>query len=179
MQSKINDFRKTRSSIGCKRCVTIDTYIYVFRKSNGRGGNVNKTVIDKQMQILNDAFAKTPFKFELIEANFEVDDFYFSNFLTESEIASNENPRALTKKWPRRGNYSALNMYFGGCDSTYSFATSPGAGGLATSPCDGVYNVITTVPQVYALKNLGYTVVHEVSHRDKLPTVCLSTSSVK
>jgi hypothetical protein len=69
VQRKINDFRKTRSSIGCIRCITIDTYAYVFHTSNGDGSEFDAIRIDEQMQILNHAFAKTPFNFRLIEAN--------------------------------------------------------------------------------------------------------------
>jgi hypothetical protein len=76
MQSKINDFRKTRSSMGCKGCITIDTYVYVFRTSDGYGSEVDQTLIDEQMLALNTGFAQTPFKFQLIEASYEEDDFY-------------------------------------------------------------------------------------------------------
>jgi hypothetical protein len=39
------------------------------------------TLIDEQMQILNTGFAQTPFKFRLIEANYEEDDFYLLELL--------------------------------------------------------------------------------------------------
>ena len=48
VQNKINDFRKTRSSIGCKGCITIDTCIYVFHESTGERGQVDETVIDER-----------------------------------------------------------------------------------------------------------------------------------
>jgi hypothetical protein len=128
LEGKIKSVKRTRSGMACKKCITVDTYIYVFRKSDGEGSEIDDAVIADQMQILNDAFANSPFQFRVLETSYEVDDFFFSNFNTASELAAEANlgheplPRALLKKWPRRGDYTTLNIYYGGYDSDYSFA---------------------------------------------------------
>ena len=162
MESKINDVKRTRSGIYCQGCITIDTYVYVFRNSQGDGSKVDKSVIVEQMHVLNNAFAESPFQFRLVEANFEVDDFYYSTFLTQAE-GDTDSPLELVKKWPRRGGYSALNLYFGGVDFPYSFAAFPEAGGLSKTPWDGVYIWLPSVPQAYSTDFRGGTAIHEVS----------------
>jgi hypothetical protein len=162
MEVKINRMKKTRSGMACKRCITIDTYIYVFRKSNGEGSILNDAVITEQMQILNDAFANSPFQFRVLETSYVVDDFFFSNFNTASELAAEANlnhepyPRALLKKWPRRGDYTTLNIYYGGYDSDYSFAYPPEQ---QIKPWDGVYVMNNDLPKVYDENSLGKTTI--------------------
>jgi hypothetical protein len=51
--------------------------------------------------------------------------FIFWSFYTETEIAENLSPLGLVEKRPRRGDYTALNMYFGGYNTGSSFATYP------------------------------------------------------
>lgn len=162
LQVKINDIKRTRSGIACIGCITIDTYIYVFRKSNGEGSQVDQTVIDEQMVALNAGFATSPFKFQLVEANYEVDDFFYTNFKTASELSSDDYPRTLLKKWPQRGDYSALNIYYGGITHDNSFAYSPAGSGRAKNPWDGVFVQIWTVPRAYSERVLGDTTIHEV-----------------
>lgn len=161
MESKINDVKRTRG-IYCKGCITIDTYVYVFRNSTGGGSRVDESVIAEQMQVLNNAFVDSAFQFRLVEANYEVDDFYYSTFLTKAEMEA-DSPLELMKKWPRRGGYSALNMYFGGVNFPYSFAVFPETGGLSKKPWDGVYIWLPSVPRVYSKDYLGGTAIHEVS----------------
>jgi hypothetical protein len=167
MEGKINGAKRTRG-IACKKCITIDTYIYVFRKSDGEGSIIDDTVIADQMQILNDAFANSPFQFRVLETNYEVDDFFFSNFNTASELAAEANlnhepyPRALVKKWPRRGDYTTLNIYYGGFDSEYSFAFPPEQ---ASKPWDAVFVMNNDLPLIYDENSLGKTTIHEVRNQ--------------
>jgi hypothetical protein len=162
IETKINDARKARSGIACNGCITIDTYIYVFRKSSGEGSQVNDAVIDEQMKVLNVGFAKSPFKFRLVEANYEEDDFFYSYFKTTSEKASGDYTRVLLQKWPQRGDYSALNIYYGGMADGYSFSYSPADSGRTRNPWDGVFVQIGTVPGVYSERLIGVATVHEV-----------------
>ena len=176
LERKIANIKRTRSGIACKGCITIDTYIYVFRKSNGEGSQVDETVINQQMKVLNAGYAKSPFKFRLVEANYEVDDFFYTNFKTTSEKASHDYPITLLQKWPQRGDYSALNIYYGGITHGYSFSYFPGEGGRARNYFDGVFITIAAVPQVYNTKSLGDTTVHEVRNIKK-PSVALGAQT--
>jgi hypothetical protein len=165
MQNAIREFKKTRSSsLACKGCITIDTYIYVFRTENGEGSDVDEAAIDKMMSILNDAFAKSPFKFQLLEVNFEVDDFYFLNFYTSLDITLDKRyPAELMGKWPRRGDYSTLNMYVGGSDHNTSFAYFPMVWyANYVLPWDAVF--LNYRAFLYSETSLGKTAAHEVGH---------------
>lgn len=116
VQKEIETVKRQRHSIGCKQCITIDTYVYAFRKSNGEADFLNAANMDIQMQLINDAFADSPFQFKLIEANFPVDDYYYGQYYSPAELAMGDSkePRAVITKYPRRGDYKTLNMYFAG-----------------------------------------------------------------
>ena len=158
--------------MACKRCITIDTYIYVFRKANGEGSIMNNAVISGQIQILNDAFANSPFQFRVLETSYVVDDFFFSYFNAAAELAAEANlnhepyPRALLKKWPRRGDYKTLNIYYGGYDSDYSFAYPPEP---QIKPWDAVYVMNNDLPLIYDKNALGKTTIHEVRNEKQYP----------
>jgi hypothetical protein len=60
-------------------------------------------------------------------------------------LESNDFPRWLVEKWPRRGDYTSLNMYFGGYDNPFSFALFPYNVGEAQNgffPWDAVFILI-------------------------------------
>lgn len=45
--------------------ITIDTYFHVI--SSGSNGNVDQSMVDAQMQVLNDAFLPAGFQFRLVD----------------------------------------------------------------------------------------------------------------
>ena len=116
VQKEIETVKRQRHSIVCKQCITIDTYVYAFRTSNGEADFLNAANMDIQMQLINEAYADSPFQFKLIEANFPVDDYYFGQYYSPTELAMGDSkePLAITAKYPRRGDYKTLNMYFAG-----------------------------------------------------------------
>lgn len=122
VQKEIETVKRKRHAIICKQCITIDTYVYAFRKADGEGDFLNAANMDIQMQIINAAFADTPFQFKLIQADFVVDDYYYEQYYSPAELAlgDDKEPLALTTKYPRRGDYKTLNMYFGGDDNADS-----------------------------------------------------------
>jgi hypothetical protein len=163
MHQRINEVSQKRSNMRCVGCITIDTYIYVFHHSNGDGNQVNESVIGKQIKVLNEAFGRTPFQFRIMEVKFEVDDLFYSQFLVNEKGEHSETPETLIQRFPRRGDYSTLNLYFGGIDMPFSFSFLPSPGGLNSVPWDGAYIFLGSVPKVYSMHQTGATTVHEVS----------------
>jgi hypothetical protein len=162
-QEKATQQRSKSSLVRCIRCITIDTYVYVFHRSNGEGTQVNQNVINEQMEVLNRAYAQSPFRFRLVASNFVIDDLFHSRFLVNEKGEDSLFPEALNRKYPRFGGYSTLNMYFGGVDAPASFGYLPSLGGLTSVPWDGVYVFLESVPRVYSFNQTGTTAVHEVS----------------
>jgi hypothetical protein len=156
--------RSDSSRVRCIRCITIDTYVYVFHRSNGEGSEVNKKVIDEQMQVLNSGFAKSPFRFRLMAANFVIDDLFYSRFLVNEKGEDASNPEVMTRKYPRFGDYSSLNIYFGAVDGSTSFTILPSVDGLKSVPWDGVFIYLRSVPRIYSPDITGATLTHEVSN---------------
>lgn len=162
-QKQIETLKRQRTSLGCKQCIKIDTYVTVFQSTAANSIEVNQAKINEQMEIINKAFENTAFSFELKAADFIVDNAFYNNwFSTPAEIAS-EDPVSLIAKYPRRGDYSTLNMYYGGKDTPFSFALFPAQGGVAKNPLDGVYNGIDVLPDDDDDEEYGLTAVHEVS----------------
>jgi hypothetical protein len=88
---------------------------------------------------------------------------FYSNFLIDEKGEDSISPEELIRKFPRRGDYSTLNLYFGGVDMPFSFSYLPSPGGLSSVPWDGAYIFLKSVPNVYGLTQTGATTVHEVS----------------
>jgi hypothetical protein len=154
---------RKRSGFTCTACINIETYIYVFHRSDGEGSQVNELVIEEQIDFLNNAFFKTPFQFKVVNLTFVVDDIFHDNLLADYQGGIAKNPEILVKRWPRKGDYSTLNIYFGGVNMPFSFSFLPSPGGLAKVPWDGAYVFLESVPKVYSTNQTGATTVHEVS----------------
>jgi len=154
-----------------KNTVTINTYFHVFSKSDG-SGDIDDSVIEKQMQILNDAFsgvesnytecsgftyesmAKSPFHFDLMETIRTVDDDAF-----ELDSFASEQTRASLRK----GSCSDLNIYSGGT-SLLGFATLPISCSGSTEGDSVVINYKSVPEGGEANFDQGDTLVHEVGH---------------
>jgi hypothetical protein len=136
--------------------VTINTYAHVIY--SGTSGNISDTMIANQMNVLNAAYAGTPFKFVLVST----DRTNNSSWYTAGPGTSAE---AAMKNALRKGTADDLNMYF----------SNPGGGllGWATFPSsyasrpkdDGVVILNQSLPGGSASPyNLGDTGTHEVGH---------------
>ena len=139
--------------------VTINVYAHVVNKGTGiSNGDLPSTMIADQIAVLNAAYSKTPFKFNLVATTRTTNStWYTAGPGTAAEVAM--------KTALRQGTADDLNMYF----------TSPGGGylGWATFPSsyaskpklDGVVILYSSVPGGAAAPyNQGDTLTHEVGH---------------
>ncbi|WP_309895231.1 zinc metalloprotease [Archangium sp.] len=139
--------------------VNIPVYVHVINKGTGiANGDIPQTQIDAQINVLNAAYANTPFRFTVVAVDRTTNaTWYTAGNGTAAETAM--------KTALRQGTADDLNIYF----------SSPGGGllGWATFPSsyasnpknDGVVILNTSVPGGTAAPyNEGDTGTHEVGH---------------
>lgn len=156
--------RSNSHSYPCQQCIDIETHVVVFHCTDGTSTWVDQAKVNEQMDVLNQGFANTPFKFTLSSTRFVASDVYCRVFSREDEDnpANNVDHSTAIGKEYRQGDYSTLNMYFGGTDSG-SFAFFPETGGVEANPYDGAFVAIDTLPGGdSSCCNLGKTATHEV-----------------
>jgi hypothetical protein len=151
---------------GSKFRANVPTYVHVVHHENGTG-NVSDAAIDKQMQVLNDAFAgreggfATGFRFDLVgvtrTANTE---WYLAGPTTSGE-------RAM-KKALHQGGDNALNVYFTTAGPYLGWAYFPNILENANSYLDGVVvdweSMYKTSTRYAGQYDLGKTLPHEAGH---------------
>jgi len=137
----------------------INTYFHVVNQGTGTSnGDLTSTMINDQMQVLNDAFASTGWSFNLVAVTRTTNATWYNG--CDQSSAENQMKGAL-----RQGGAADLNVY----------SCSPGGGllGWATFPSsfnsnpdyDGVVILDQSVPGGNADPyNLGDTLTHEVGH---------------
>ncbi|KAM4065709.1 pregnancy-associated plasma protein-A domain-containing protein [Hirsutella rhossiliensis] len=141
--------------------INVDTYIHVFADNKTyEGGWLNDTIIQRQMEVLNDGFAQSNIHFILKG--------------TERNITSPPNfggpPDPLTAFYGkiRKGDYRSLNLYYmprmygGEC----SFPGMPGAIDQFSTEfiLDGCRMGSDTTPGGKEPFSSGKTTIHEVGH---------------
>ncbi|QSQ11717.1 zinc metalloprotease [Myxococcus landrumensis] len=139
--------------------VTIPVYFHVINKGTGvANGDLTTAMITNQMNVLNAAYANTPFKFTLTATTRTTNSAWFTGI-------GNATTERAVKTALRKGGKNALNLY--------SAAPSGGLLGWATFPSsytsdpimDGVVILHSSVPGgSSAPYNLGDTGTHEVGH---------------
>jgi PBP1b-binding outer membrane lipoprotein LpoB len=139
--------------------VTIPVYFHVINQGTGvSNGDLTSTMINDQMQVLNDAFASTPFKYNLVAVTRTTNSTWYNS--CDSSTVEKQMKSAL-----RRGGPETLNIY----------SCKPGGGllGWATFPSsynsnpsnDGIVILHSSVPGGTAAPyNEGDTATHEVGH---------------
>lgn len=137
--------------------VTVDVYFHVITDSKGTGA-LTSTQINNQMQVLNAAYANTPFKFNLITTDTTANDSWYT--AGYGSTAETQMKTAL-----RKGDGTDLNFYtnnMGG--GLLGWATFPSD--YASKPLmDGVVVLVHSLPGGSAAPyNLGDTATHEVGH---------------
>jgi hypothetical protein len=139
--------------------VNIPVYVHVINKGTGiSNGDIPDTMIAAQIDVLNAAYANTPFRFTVVSTDRTTNSTWYT--AGHGTTAESQMKNAL-----RQGTADDLNMYF----------SSPGGGllGWATFPSsyasnpknDGVVILNTSLPGGTAAPyNLGDTGTHEVGH---------------
>ncbi|HYF27826.1 MAG TPA: zinc metalloprotease [Baekduia sp.] len=134
---------------------TLDVYFHVINRGSGlANGDVPDTMVADQIRVLNDAFARTPFRFRLAAIS----------RTTNTTWYSGGDERGM-KRALRQGTAEDLNIY----------SLNPGGGllGWATFPSryadspilDGVAVLFSSLPGgSLAPYDLGHTATHEVGH---------------
>jgi hypothetical protein len=139
--------------------VTIPVWFHVINKGTGiSNGDIPQSQIDDQMDVLNAAYANTPFKFTLAGVDRTTNATWYA-------MAPGSSAERAAKTALRKGGADALNFY----------SAKPGGGllGWATFPSDytsqpkndGVVVLFSSVPGgSSAPYNEGDTGTHEVGH---------------
>ncbi|WP_323382835.1 zinc metalloprotease [Myxococcus dinghuensis] len=139
--------------------VTVPTYFHVINKGTGiANGDIPDSQITAQMNVLNAAYANTPFKFVLQGTDRTTN----SKWYALSDGSANE--KAM-KKALRKGGKESLNIYSANLSGgLLGWATFPSS--YASNPTyDGVVILFSSVPGGTASPyNLGDTGTHEVGH---------------
>ncbi|RKH37812.1 zinc metalloprotease [Corallococcus sicarius] len=139
--------------------VNVPTYFHVINKGTGiANGDIPDSQITAQMNVLNAAFANTPFKFTLAGTDRTTNSTWYN--LNSGSAAEKKMKAAL-----RKGGKESLNIYtanLGG--GLLGWATFPS--NYARQPSmDGVVLLYSSVPGGTASPyNLGDTGTHEVGH---------------
>ncbi|GAB2999179.1 zinc metalloprotease [Psychrosphaera aestuarii] len=137
--------------------VVIDVYFHVITDSNGNGA-LSAGDIASQMNVLNNAYANTPFTFNLVSSQTVSNDAWFTaGYGTQAETSM--------KSTLRQGDAGDLNFYTNNMgDGLLGWATFPSD--YASRPMnDGVVVLFETLPGGNAAPyNQGDTGTHEVGH---------------
>jgi hypothetical protein len=145
------------SSIAEAATINVKVYWHVTATSNSvSGGYLTQATLNRQLQVLNDAFAPHGISFTQAGVDWTVN----SNWANDgSELAMK---RAL-----RKGTYADMNVYFTPGLSALGYAYLPQAVSAGSNAfyLDGVTIRSSSVPGgSLANYNLGHTATHEVGH---------------
>ena len=158
LEYKYEEFRKTNPMRRQPRSVKVNVYFHVITSSKGQG-SVSDGTIQNQIDKLNEAFAFTPFYFELVDKDRTANDDWFNMEYSEPAGQFEHDAKASLN----RGDKSTLNLY--------SINLYGQAFGWARWPwdfADGVDGVVLGYKNLPGGEmshfNRGYTAVHEVGH---------------
>lgn len=137
--------------------ITVNVYWHVTATSTSvSGGYLTQATLNRQLAVLNDAFAPHDISFVQAGADWTVNSQYAND---QAELAMK---RAL-----RKGTYADLNVYFVPGTQYLGYAYFPQAvtSGSTAFYRDGVVIRSSTVPGGSQTSyNLGHTATHEIGH---------------
>ncbi|KAL4963677.1 zinc metalloprotease [Aspergillus stella-maris] len=140
--------------------VTIDTYVHVVMSNITQGINHTTlpTQIHQQIDVLNENYQDTGFSFNLKNIS------YTHNNKWQA-LADGSTTEYEAKSSLRRGDYTALNLYFASIGGgILGYATFPDTVTPREFLLDGVVCDPATLPGGKAPYDLGITAVHETGH---------------
>jgi hypothetical protein len=140
--------------------VTIQTWVHIIQNAAGtnpNNGYVSDTQVAQQMQILNDAWANSAFRFNLAGTTRTVNAAWYDMSQDAAELAA--------KTALKRGGVETLNIYVSGLGGGllgYAYLAQSAA---AVGVLDGVVVLNQSLPGGNAAPyNIGDTGTHEVGH---------------
>ncbi|KAL4880332.1 hypothetical protein BJY04DRAFT_191634 [Aspergillus karnatakaensis] len=139
--------------------VTIDTYVHIIANN---ATHYNTTALPKQItqqiDVLNENYIGTGFSFNLVNVSYTHNNQW-------TAILDGTPEEYEIKSTLRRGDYTALNLYFGTIGGgILGYATFPDDVTPRDFLLDGVVCDPNTLPGGIAPYDLGITAVHEVGH---------------
>jgi hypothetical protein len=145
------------TSLAAAATISIKVYWHVTATSTSvSGGYITQASLDKQLEVMNDAFAPHGISFTQAGVDWTVN----SNWASDrAELAM--------KKALRKGTYADLNIYFTPSMSALGYAYLPTAVSAGSNAFyqDGVTIRTSTVPGGSETNyNLGHTATHEIGH---------------
>jgi hypothetical protein len=149
----------TRAATAAFTATTVNVYWHVI--TNGTSGKLTTTQINRQLTVLNNAYASAGFSFRLAGSETTTNADWFSIAFPPS---GNEPRDARAMKTAlHKGTKAALNVYsVTFSDGTLGYAQFPFSGSVAL---DGVVIDYRSIPGgSLAPYNLGDTATHEVGH---------------
>ncbi|OSS53309.1 hypothetical protein B5807_02437 [Epicoccum nigrum] len=145
------------SSLAAAATINVKVYWHVTATDKTvAGGYMTQSALDKQLAVLNDAYAPHGISFTQAGADWTVNSQY-----------ANDQAEVAMKKALRKGTYADLNVYFTPGTEYLGYAYFPKsvAAGSQDFYLDGVVIRSSTVPGGSETKyNLGHTATHEIGH---------------
>ncbi|KAJ4368588.1 hypothetical protein N0V86_009495 [Didymella sp. IMI 355093] len=145
------------SSLAAAATINIKVYWHVTATAKTvAGGYMTQATLDKQLAVLNDAYAPHGISFTQAGVDWTVN----SNY-------ANDQAELAMKKALRKGTYADLNVYFTPGTQYLGYAYFPQAvtSGSNNFYLDGVVIRSSTVPGGSETNyNLGHTATHEIGH---------------
>ncbi|KDN67418.1 putative metalloprotease [Colletotrichum sublineola] len=137
--------------------ITVNVYWHVIASSNSvSGGYLSQATLDKQLDVLNEAYAPHDIQFAQAGADWTVD----SNW-------ASDRAELTMKRSLRKGTYADLNVYFlpGTPYLGYAYFPETVTTGSSAFYYDGVVIQSASAPGgSLSQYNLGHTATHEVGH---------------
>lgn len=140
-----------------KGAISIPVYFHVIQSTAG-AGSLNNGAINAQMRVLNNAFASTPFQFQLVSTDYSANDAWYN-------VGYGSTAERDMKATLRRGGPESLNIYSANLgNGLLGWATFPSS--YTRNPsADGVVILYSSLPGGDAVPyNEGDTATHEVGH---------------
>lgn len=126
----------------CLQCIEIKVFFNIFKPSAAHESEMDADVVEEQMRVLNEGFKETPFTFRLIEpVRYHVNASYYEGMGTDEDTDIGEQFR--------QGDYSDLNVYFGGNSADIGSYGNPPLllhTGESINKSDGCFVEITNAP---------------------------------